>query len=188
MSHWLVWPMLVLSLGGDNAATSATVATAATPLFLERCEQREEGPVKYWRCAGLPGTDVFVQENTGRFSVSLGNDRATAESFEVPHVLGKTMEWRILGNQAQSGIVRYRFAASQTGQAQDLLVIMKVADKASNGCIVAIVDAAVNSAVQELARRTADERVPNFVCGRDKVAIAGRATDRTVSELLPSLK
>lgn len=188
MMHWLALPLLVLAPVAEPPAPAPAISSAATPLILKFCESRPVEGGKGWRCAGLPGTDVFLQEIEGRQSVMLGLADGRPQSFDVPHSIARTMEWRIAGNQPQSGIVRYSFPDGAGGPAQDLLVIFKVGSRLGPGCIVAVVDPVANSAAPELARQIADERSPGFRCGTDRPEAAGRLTARASAELLPALR
>ena len=186
--HWLLLPLLAMGAIGAAGAPTAPddITTAATPLFLNRCENLSETA---WRCAGLPGTDVFVsRDEEGRWRVAVGVAEDASPTFHRPHVLGRTMEWRIAGSRPLAGIVRYRFPRPSGGGTDDLLAVVKAGGVAGPGCLAAIVDVAANSAAAELAREAADAVAPRFRCGIDTLEAVGRVTGRTRDELMPALR
>lgn len=187
MMHWLLVPLLAMTAAGGQAPPARdSITTAATPLFLNRCEALSEAA---WRCAGLPGTDVFVsEEEKGRWRVAVGVPEGRSPTFRLPHMLGRTMEWRIAGNRPLAGIVRYRFPRPSGSGTDDLLAVVKAGGVAGPGCLAAFVDVAANSAAVELAREAADAVAPRFRCGVDTLEAVGRVSARTRDELMPALK
>lgn len=187
MMHWLLVPLLAMTAAGGQAPPARdSITTAATPLFLNRCEALSKAA---WRCAGLPGTDVFVsEEEKGRWRVAVGVPEGRSPTFRLPHMLGRTMEWRISGNRPLAGIVRYRFPRPSGSGTDDLLAVVKAGGVAGAGCLAAFVDVAANSAAVELAREAADAVAPRFRCGVDTLEAVGRVSARTRDELMPALK
>ncbi|WP_039188142.1 hypothetical protein [Aureimonas altamirensis] len=187
MMHWLLVPLLAMTAAGGAAPPARdSITTAATPLFLNRCETLSDTA---WRCAGLPGTDVFVsEEETGRWRVAVGVPEDGSPTFHLPHMLGRTMEWRIAGSRPLAGIVRYRFPRPSGSGTDDLLAVVKAGGVAGPGCLAALVDVAANSAAVELAREAADAVAPRFRCGVDTLEAVGRVSGRTRDELMPALR
>lgn len=101
------------------------------------------------------------------------------ESFEGFNSTGPKIEWRIETDGAKAipfaTIHRWSVSDSENPDKQvDVLVVEKVGQiEARDGCAVGLVLATGNPDANELARRIADEKARNFVCGSDERLTVG---------------
>lgn len=133
------------------------------------------------RCPGPGGEFYDISEGDLRFSLSFGVRATDApakgwRSFSNFNTVGQKVEWRLNGKgQPFAAIVRYHIDDPDDYEkpAHQVLVVFKV-EREAGPCHVGYIDARANAEANALARRVADEVVPGFVCGTDKMDWYGK--------------
>ena len=156
-------------------ASAHAAESVYTKLDLDACtvlERHEEFASVRMVCEGYANNPVYVSEGDLRFDVDYGIENALWESFGPFNSLGDTIEWRVQGDWVYAAILRYFIDTGMTGGPEDkgqALVVSKVSDGASPGCVVAVVDAAVEQA--NGVARGAAAMAGRFRCGDPTIAI-----------------
>ena len=135
-------------------------------------------------CDGYRGFPVFLYENDLRETAFYGfppaGDLAPAwESFAAFNSVGPKIEWRVEtsnGNAVPFATIHRRLVSGDGdgGSTTEVLVVSKVGQiDAREGCVVGLVLASGHPEANEAARKIADQRVRNFVCGTDQPISVG---------------
>ena len=176
----------VLMAAGATAAQAQFYQSEYTDLNLDLCTVVQSDDFgSTWACSGFKGIPVMVAEGDLRMMVSYGltstEEKAAEQTLPPFNHLGGKIEWRL--SNAEGGykpfatIVRYfvQRMDAETGEEKkpegEVLVVTKVAPGAT--CQIAWIDARANPDANELARKTADERAPDFDCA-DEPEIVGK--------------
>ncbi len=147
-----------------------------TPLDLDACEVirvYEEGGGADLRCDGYGGFDVLVSEGDARTDVDFGVDNDRFQTFSAFNGIGTTVEWLETDNGVEAATLR--FLIDVDGRKAQALVVSKVGVADNPGCVVGIVDAAVEQA-NGVARGLA-ALAPLFDCASDPIAIVPGANE-----------
>ena len=119
-------------------------------------------------CHGPDGTPFLVAEGDARMSVTFGGvgpaSRVPFQSFGSFNSLGEKIEWRMESGAPVATILRWLVDSPEGGLQSQVLVVSKVGQDDSAGCVAAYVDALANSNANELAREAAERIVPNVDC------------------------
>jgi hypothetical protein len=119
-------------------------------------------------CHGVDGTPFLVIEGDARMSVTFGGvgpgSLVPFQSFGGFNSFGEKIEWRMEGDAAVAAILRWFIDAADGGEQSQVLVISKVGEGASPGCVAAYVDALASPDANALAREAADRIAPNVDC------------------------
>ncbi len=126
-----------------------------------------------WHCRGFRGMRVTVVESDLRFYLSYGpkgkKQQVTEQTLPPFNNIGAKLEWRAKKRRGRwvpyATILRY-FTDTGDGQKGQILVVTKLGK--DDACHVAYIDALANKNANALARRTADQRVPSFLCRADE--------------------
>ncbi|WP_062210462.1 hypothetical protein [Aureimonas sp. AU12] len=163
---------------GSQPVAPAGIAAAASPLLPRYCvpapTPSDPGVL---RCAGLIGTDVYLAGDEANRRVALGAPAGFPPPLPAPAMLGRTLDWRILGARPIAGIFLYRLTSGD--EALRWLVVTKPGSMERPGCIVALFDGNAEPEADVRAASFADARAPGFRCGIDRATIQGRAADTT---------
>jgi len=162
-----------LAAAGFSAAIAVSGAGAAesvyTTLDLDACavlaQDRESGGIAL-QCEGLPGYPVFASEGDLRFDVDFGVPNERWESFSPFNAINDVVEWRVTDGEPHAAILRYLIDTGVTGGPEDkgqVLVVSSVGREGTPGCVVALVDAAIEQA--NGVARGAAAMAPLFACG-----------------------
>jgi hypothetical protein len=120
-------------------------------------------------CRGPDGTPFIIADYDLRISVAFGGvdegSEPRFESFGNFNNIGETIEWRMEAGRAVAAILRWHLDAAEGGPGGQVLVVSKVGEGASPGCVVAYVDALANLDANMLARDAAERIVANVECG-----------------------
>ena len=121
------------------------------------------------RCPGHDGLDVFVSEGDARLDVDFGVKSDSFETFSAFNTIGDTVEWLTNADGvAEAAIIRYLISVD--GREAQALVISRVGSESEPGCVVGVVDAALEQA-NGMARGIG-AMAPLFDCSADRVVIA----------------
>ena len=171
----------LLALGCALMTAVATPAHAAESVYaaldLDACavlDQSEEGASVLLQCDGLPGYPVFASEGDLRFDVDFGARNDVWESFGPFNSIHDTVEWRVAAGDPHAAILRYFIDTGMTGGPDDkgqVLVVSKVGTQGAPGCVVALVDVAVEQA--NGVARGAAAMAPDFACGASQPVAIG---------------
>jgi hypothetical protein len=119
-------------------------------------------------CHGPDGTPFLLQEGDLRMSVTFGGvgpkSMVAWQSFGGFNSLGEKIEWRTEGGVSYATILRWMIESGDGGPKSQVLVVSKVGEDDSPGCVAAYVDAVANSNANDLAREAADRIAPNVDC------------------------
>lgn len=173
MSLRLLLPMLVVALA---AAAPARAESLYTKLDLDACDvlstDEEVGGAEL-RCDGYGGFDVFVSDFDARMSVDFGERDDRFETFAAFNSVGDTIEWLVDDNGVQATVLRYFIDVD--GRKAQALVASKVGVRGAPGCVIGIVDAAMDQA-NGVARGLAS-MAGVFDCGSDAVVVVPGASE-----------
>ncbi len=136
-------------------------------------EERVEGSFADYRCPGLPGHPLLVQEGDGRFDLDAGIDDDRFQTIGAFNDIGATIEWRLRDGEPFAVIFRYLDRAMME-PGRTVLAIEKVGRPGAPGCRVAQVAGDVPDANRR-ARALADSRAAPFSCGADDPVFVGTA-------------
>jgi hypothetical protein len=159
------------AVAGALVGSGAEAASAYTKIDDGKCEvlkTYEDGGVDR-RCPGLGGLDVFVSEGDARTAVDYGARNEHFETFSAFNGIGDTVEW--LSNAAgvpEAAIIRYLISVD--GREAQALVVSRINTEAQDGCVIGVVDAALEQA-NGLARGIG-AMASTFDCSTDPVVIA----------------
>jgi hypothetical protein len=170
---------LVVVAGSIGSAQAQFNQSEYTDLDLDNCTVVSSDDFgSTWACSGYKGIPVMVAEGDLRMMVSYGlkstEERAAEQTLPPFNHLGEKIEWRLSnvegGYKPFATILRYfvQRMDAETGEEKgegQVLVVTKVAPGAT--CQVAWIDAQANPDANELARQTADEKVPDFDCANE---------------------
>ncbi len=165
-------------LPAPSAADEPTeLASRYTRFDLSACEvlreDREEGTYAEYRCAGLPGVPLLVQEGDGRFDLDAGIDDGGFQTIGAFNDIGPNIEWRMRGGAPFAVIFRF-LDVSTMNPGRTVLAVEKVGRPGSPGCRVANIAGDIPEA-NARARALADRETATFRCGRDEPTIIGEA-------------
>lgn len=187
---------LVLGFSG-HIAHAGEISSAYTEIdFDQRCsifDSGEDGEeFANLTCDGWRGYPVLVFAGDLRESLFYGFPPEGAlpwESFSAFNQTGPKIEWRIEteGTRAAPFATIHRWFVStdpeNSENRTEVLVVSRVGQvEDRKGCVVGLVRATGNPDANVEARRIADERARNFVCGRDQAARIGNVPDFNRSE------
>ncbi|RYE11064.1 MAG: hypothetical protein EOP22_02540 [Hyphomicrobiales bacterium] len=146
-----------------------------TPLDLDACDviKTYEAGGADLRCDGYGGFDVFVSEGDARTDVDFGVNNDRFQTFSAFNGIGQTVEWLETENGVEAATIR--FLIDVDGRKAQALVVSKIGLADTPGCVVGIVDAAVEQA-NGVARGLA-ALAPLFDCASDPIAIVPGAND-----------
>jgi hypothetical protein len=170
----------VLMATGVSGAQAQFNQSEYTDLNLDLCTVVQSDDFgSTWACNGFKGIPVMVAEGDLRMMVSYGltstEEKAASQTLPPFNHLGGKIEWRL--SNAEGGykpfatILRYfvQRMDPKTGEEMkpegEVLVVTKVAPGAT--CQIAWIDALANPDANELARKAADDKAPDFDCAQD---------------------
>ncbi|QYU68106.1 hypothetical protein J4558_25215 [Leptolyngbya sp. 15MV] len=136
-------------------------------------EDREEGASADYRCPGLPGVPLLVQEGDGRFDLDAGIDDGGFQTIMAFNDIAETIEWRTRDGVPFAVIFRYLDRAMMD-PGRTVLAVEKIGLPGQPGCRVAQI-AGDTPQANERARALADRRVEPFRCGADEMVFIGAA-------------
>jgi hypothetical protein len=147
-----------------------------TRLDFDSCEviatYEEAGGIDL-KCPGYGGFAVYVSEGDARMDVDYGAPSGAFETFFAFNAVGETIEWFYDINGVQAAALR--FFIDVDGRNAQALVVSKVGLPGDPGCVVGIVDAALEQA-NGMARGIG-LMAPLFDCAVDRVVIAPGASE-----------
>ena len=175
----------LIVIGSGRSAAAGDISSAYSDLDTETdCTvfaTAEEGDGEWTNlvCNGYRGFPVFLYEDDLRESVfygfPAGGDLAPAwESFSAFNSVGPKIEWRLEssnGNSVPFATIHRRLVSGggDGSSTTEVLVVSKVGQiDVREGCAVGLVLASGHPEANEVARKIADERVRDFVCGTDQ--------------------
>lgn len=156
------------AVGLTGGAEAASVYSKIVDGDCEVLQTYEDGGAAL-RCPGHDGTDVFVTEGDARLDVDYGVSSRNFETFSAFNNIGDTVEWLVGANGvAEAAILRFKISVD--GREAEALVVSRVGTDAAPGCVVGVVDAALEQA-NGMARGIG-AMAPVFDCSSDQVVIA----------------
>lgn len=130
-----------------SAVAPAHAESFYTPLDLDQCTvlsvDEEVGGAEL-RCDGYGGFDVFVSDFDARMSADFGTQDSHSQTFAAFNSVGDTVEWLVDADGVQAAILRYYIDVD--GRKAQALVVSKVGVSDQPGCVIGVVDAAVDQA------------------------------------------
>ena len=161
----------VAALGGG--AQAASVYSKIVDADCTVLKTYEDGGADL-RCPGHDGLEVFVSEGDARLDVDFGVKTDSFETFLAFNTIGDTVEWLTNADGvAEAAIIRYLISVD--GREAQALVISRVGSESEPGCVVGVVDAALEQA-NGMARGIG-AMAPLFDCSADRVVIAPGASE-----------
>ena len=154
----------------------AQAESVYTDLDLEACdvtETFEDGGADLL-CKGLEGWDVIVHEGDARTDVDYGFTNDNFETFSAFNGPGAKVEW-MLDADGRPYAAALRFLIDTDGRKAQALVVSKPGDSEVPGCVVGVVDAALDQA-NGIARGLG-AMAPLFDCAADPVVIVPGASE-----------
>jgi hypothetical protein len=156
-------------------ATPALAQFSYTTIDYDECETLEtyeDGGVDL-RCDGYGGFSIYPSDGDARMDVDYGVKNEDFETFSAFNAAGETVEWfeDVDGVQAAT----LRFFIDVDGRKAQALVVSKVGVEGEPGCVVGVVDAALEQA-NGVARGIATV-ARYFDCDRDAVVIVPGASE-----------
>ena len=136
-------------------------------------EEREEGSFADYRCPGLAGLPLLVQEGDGRFDLDAGVDDDAFQTIGAFNDIGPTVEWRLRDGRPFAVIFRFLDRAMMD-PGRTVLAVETVGSEGTPGCRVAQI-AGNTPEANARARELADTRAAAFRCGRDETIYLGEA-------------
>jgi hypothetical protein len=159
------------------ALPSAAMAESIySDLNLDQCdvvETYEDGGAEL-SCKGIENWDVWVHEGDARVDVDYGFWNDNFESFSAFNGPGTKIEW-MLGDDGRPYAAALRFLIDVDGRKAQALVVSKPGDSEVPGCVVGVVDAALDQA-NGIARGLG-AMAPLFDCETDQVVIVPGASE-----------
>lgn len=160
---------------GSEAASGS--ASRYTRFELAACdvlsEVREEGSFADYRCPGLPGLPLLVQEGDGRFDLDAGIDDGGFQTIGAFNDIADTIEWRTRDGAPFAVIFRF-IDRAMMNPGRTVLAVEKIGRENTPGCRVAQLSGDT-AEVNARARAIADRRVDAFRCGTDEIVVIGEA-------------
>jgi hypothetical protein len=168
----------VLTIATFAAAPSggAQAESVYTSIDLDRCETLatyEDGGFRA-RCEGHLGLDVFVSEGDARMDVDYGVDSEHFETFSAFNSVGETIEW-LIGPYGAAEAAIVRFNINVDGRSAQALVVSQVGSESEPGCVIGVVDAALEQA-NGMARGIGS-MARTFDCAIDPVVVPSGARE-----------
>ena len=163
-----LWPgaLIPLAVVAQPALAAEPVYQAVADAGCEVVDTYEAGGTSI--CHGPDGTPFMIDEGDLRFSVTFGGveegARPPFNTFGPFNDLGATIEWQVEGGRPIAAILRSLIYADEDAQRGSVLIVYKVGEAGSPGCIAAYVDTRANTNANELAREAADTLAPNLDC------------------------
>jgi len=172
--------------GAVLAAPVGVFATESsyTDFNIKKCRHipgKEVEDYGEWHCKGLQGIAVYMSAGDQRIYVSYGknvkdakNEIAASQTLASFNGEGNRIEWRLDRGKPFATIMRW--STTRTSDKGDPVrgTVLVVTRFGTGGvCHVGYVDGNANKNANVLARRIADERARNFVCGKDKAIVLG---------------
>ena len=161
--------VLAVALAAGLGGPAFSAESVYQPLREADCPRVAEDEVgATFFCHGPDGTPFLLAEGDARMSVTFGGvgpgSRVPFQSFGSFNSLGEKIEWRVEGGAPVATILRWLVDSPEGGAESQVLVVSKVGEGDSPGCVAAYVDALANSNANELAREAAERIVPNVDC------------------------
>jgi hypothetical protein len=154
----------------------ASAESFYTKLDLDACTvlsmDEEVGGVELL-CPGYGGFDVYVSDFDARMSVDYGVTNDRFETFAAFNSVGETIEWLTDDNGVQATVLR--FFIDVDGRKAQALVASKVGYRGEPGCVIGVVDAAMEQANGIARGLAAMSQV--FDCTTDRVVIVPGASE-----------
>lgn len=158
-------------------ASAGGVTSRYTRFDLAACEileeEREEGSYADYRCPGLAGYPLPVQEGDGRFDLDAGVNDDAFQTLGAFNDIGPTIEWRIRDGEPFAVIFRFLDRAMMD-PGRTVLAVEKVGRPGAPGCRVAQIAGDTPDA-NARARALTDRMTASFRCGVDEPVIVGEA-------------
>jgi hypothetical protein len=156
--------------------SAAQAESVYTDLDFDACDVVEtyEGGGADLRCDGLEGWDIWVHEGDARTDVDYGYWNDNFETFSAFNGPGEKVEW-MLGDDGVPYAAALRFFIDVDGRKAQALVVSKPGDSEVPGCVVGVVDAALDQA-NGMARGLG-AAAPLFDCTTDPVIIVPGASE-----------
>ncbi|WP_417309467.1 hypothetical protein [Devosia sp.] len=136
-------PLLAVAL--SCAMAPAYAESFYTSLDLDQCVvlsvDNEIGGAEL-RCDGHGGFDVYVSDFDARMSADFGTRDSYSQTFAAFNSVGETIEWLTDDDGVQAAILRYFIDVD--GRKAQALVVSKVGVPDQPGCVIGVVDAAVD--------------------------------------------
>ncbi|MEN0000492.1 MAG: hypothetical protein AAF940_06370 [Pseudomonadota bacterium] len=183
-----IFSVTALFLAGIAPAAAQSISSVYTKLDVgETCTEIDANEIgASFACDGHPGYGFLLDEYDLRTSIFYGYvgdwyGEGAWESFQSFNGVNDTIEWRLHDGVPRATILRWFIdnpdpntgAPSEQTRGQ-VLVVSKVAQPGEGeGCVVAYVDARVNSDANALAREAADQLYATFQCRVDEPAFIG---------------
>jgi hypothetical protein len=167
--------LLAGAIAAILAATPAFAQFSYTTIDYDECETLqtyEDGSVEL-RCDGYGGFDIYPSDGDARMDVDYGVKNEDFETFSAFNVAGETVEWFEDADGVQAATLR--FFIDVDGRKAQALVVSQVGFKDQPGCVVGVVDAALDQA-NGIARGIASV-AKYFDCSRDAVVIVPGASE-----------
>lgn len=164
-------------LGTLGSAQAQFNQTEETPLDLDLCTVVQSDDFgSTWACPGHKGIPVMIAERDQHFMVSFGltstTEPAAKQTLPPKNEVGGKIEWRISNASGAykpfAAIVPYLTeppkaeAGKEPAPEGRILVVTRI--EPGKTCQIAWIDATANTDATELARKTADEKAPDFDC------------------------
>lgn len=168
---------VAMILGTLGTAQAQFNQSEETPIDLDLCTVVQSDDFgSTWACNGHKGIPVMIAERDQHFMVSFGltstTEPAAKQTLPPLNHLGGKIEWRISNASGAykpfAAIVPFLTeppkpeAGKEPGPEGRILVVTKIEPGAT--CQIAWIDAVANAEAAELARKTADEKAPDFDC------------------------
>lgn len=173
--------LIVAAAFGAMPAAAAELTSEYTRNHVDRdCEIVASSPDDegFWvdiRCPGVAGYTYMIRDSDGRQSVTYGSsERSSMPTFGAFNYAHPTVEWRMgtLNGEVVPIAAIHRFSLSD-GDGEwttQILVVSKVVQPDSEGCIVGYVSANEGGSANERARVVSD-RAAAFRCGVDEPSV-----------------
>ncbi|QGM99433.1 hypothetical protein [Methylocystis parvus] len=169
-----------------SAACAAEISSAYAQIDIRKdCRHRAGVAVEDygdWRCKGYAGMPIWFGAGDQRMYVSFGkkakDEPAAGETLgPFNDFYDGTIEWRLTEGKPFAAIMRWNYKTpaeiDKPTTSGRVLVVTRLPP--GTVCHVGYVDARANPDANELAREIADKHAKNFVCGRDKPVVLGKA-------------
>lgn len=169
----------LMLLGVAGAAQGEFFQSEYTDLDLDLCTVVQSDDFgSTWACNGHKGIPVMIAEGDQRFMVSFGltstTEPAAKQTLPPVNLPGGKIEWRISNASGAykpfAAIVPFLTEPPKPGEGKEpdpqgrILVVVKI--EPGKTCQIAWIDALANTDAPALARKTADEKAPDFDCSK----------------------
>jgi hypothetical protein len=161
-----------------GAAAAAEPTSVYTSTVAKDCARLASGEASgTWRCKGVAGIAVLIEEGDLRFSVSYGSrasdQPAARQGFSPLQSIGEKIEWRLgEGGKPFATILRWRMGFDSPADRREILVVTRLPP--GKVCWVALIDARANKDPNALARQVADEKAKTFDCDATPAFVGDR--------------